>query len=103
MQAGTMLALVTLASTFLALLSSLVTSGQRLQMVHAHLERVADVMDAEREQDIHTAQDPPRLSVHIRLEGVSFRYDPLSPVVLRDINVVIQPGQTVAIVGRTGS
>ena len=100
---GTMLALVTLASSFLAPLGSLVASGQRLQVVHAHLERVADVMDAEPEQDIRSIQEPPRLSGHIRLEQVSFRYDPQSPVVLRDINVVIRPGQTVAIVGRTGS
>lgn len=103
LQAGTMLALVTLASSFLAPLGSLVTSGQRLQGVHAHLERVADVMEAEREQDIHSAQEPPRLSGHIQIEQVSFRYAPQSPVVLRDINLVIKPGQKVAIVGRTGS
>ncbi len=103
LQAGTMLALVTLASSFLAPLGSLVTSGQRLQMVHSHLERVADVMEAEPEQDIHAVQDPPRLSGHIRLENVSFRYDPQSPVVLHDIDLVIHPEQKVAIVGRTGS
>ncbi len=103
LQAGTMLALVTLASSFLAPLGSLVTSGQQLQVVHSHLERVADVMDAEPEQDIHAVQDPQRLSGHIQLDQVSFRYDPQSPVVLHDISVVIRPGQKVAIVGRTGS
>ncbi len=103
LQAGTMLALVTLASSFLAPLGSLVTSGQQLQVVHSHLERVADVMDAEPEQDIHSIQDPPRLSGYIQLERVSFRYEPQSPVVLHDISVVIRPGQKVAIVGRTGS
>ncbi|HEU5198288.1 MAG TPA: peptidase domain-containing ABC transporter, partial [Ktedonobacterales bacterium] len=103
LQAGTMLALVTLASSFLAPLGSLVASGQHLQVVHSHLERVADVMDAEPEQDIHSIQEPPRLSGYIQLEQVSFQYDPQSPVVLRDINLVITPGQKVAIVGRTGS
>ncbi|HLV97310.1 MAG TPA: cysteine peptidase family C39 domain-containing protein [Ktedonobacterales bacterium] len=103
LQAGTMLALVTLASAFLAPLSSLVASGQRLQIVHAHLERVADVMEADPEQDIQAVQNPPRFSGHIRLEQVSFRYDPQSSVVLHDINVVIQPRQKIAIVGRTGS
>jgi ABC-type bacteriocin/lantibiotic exporter with double-glycine peptidase domain len=103
LQVGTMLALVTLASSFLAPLGSLVTSGQHLQVVHSHLERVADVMDAEPEQDIHSIREPPRFSGQIQLEQVSFRYDPQSPVVLRDISVVIKPGQKVAIVGRTGS
>jgi ABC-type bacteriocin/lantibiotic exporter with double-glycine peptidase domain len=39
----------------------------------------------------------------VRLQNVSFQYDPHSLLVLRDINVAIRPGQKVAIVGRTGS
>jgi ABC-type bacteriocin/lantibiotic exporter with double-glycine peptidase domain len=103
LQAGTMLALVTLASSFLAPLGSLVASGQRLQLVHSHLERVADVLEAEPEQGAQAVVDPPRLSGHIRLQNVSFQYDPQSRVILRDINIAIRPGQKVAIVGRTGS
>jgi ABC-type bacteriocin/lantibiotic exporter with double-glycine peptidase domain len=103
LQAGAMLALVTLASAFLAPLGSLVSSGQQLQEVRAHLERVADVLEAEPEQAAQTVTPPPRLKGHIRLQNVSFRYDPQSPLVLRDINVAIRPGQKVAIVGRSGS
>jgi ATP-binding cassette subfamily B protein len=98
-----MLALVTLASLFLTPLGSLVSSGQRLQLVHSHLERVADVLEAEPEQEAQAVADPPRLSGQIRLEYVSFQYDPQSPLVLHDINVAISPGQKVAIVGRTGT
>lgn len=101
--AGTMLALVTLASSFLAPLSSLVASSQQLQTVHSHLERVADVLEAEEEQDVQTVNPPPRLTGQIRLENVSFQYDPQSPMILREIDLVVQPGQKVAIVGRTGS
>ena len=50
-----MLALVTLASYFLDPLGSLVASGQRLQLVRSHLERVSDVLEAEPEQHL---QDP---------------------------------------------
>ncbi|HLV98272.1 MAG TPA: peptidase domain-containing ABC transporter [Ktedonobacterales bacterium] len=103
LQAGTMLALVTLASSFLAPLGSLVASGQRLQLVRSHLERVADVLEAEPEQDVQTVTPPPRLKGHLRLQNVSFQYDPHAPVVLHDINVAIRPRQKVAIVGRTGS
>ena len=56
LQAGTMLALVTLASYFLTPLGSLVASGQRLQLVRSHLERVADVLEAEPEQQLQDAQ-----------------------------------------------
>ncbi|HEY7127734.1 MAG TPA: peptidase domain-containing ABC transporter, partial [Ktedonobacterales bacterium] len=103
LQAGTMLALVTLASAFLAPLGSLVASGQRLQLVRSHLERVADVLETEPEQAVQAVSPPPRLKGHVRLQNVSFQYDPHSLLVLRDINVAIRPGQKVAIVGRTGS
>jgi ABC-type bacteriocin/lantibiotic exporter with double-glycine peptidase domain len=103
LQAGTMLALVTLASGFLTPLGSLVASGQRLQLVRSHLERVADVLKAEPEQAVQSVTPPPRLKGHVRLQNVSFQYDPHSPLVLYDINVAIRPGQKVAIVGRTGS
>jgi ATP-binding cassette subfamily B protein len=46
---------------------------------------------------------PEALSGRIELRDVSFRYDPDSPPVLHDVSLVIEPGQTVAIVGHSGS
>src|SRR5205807_4775759 len=84
-------------------LASLVGAGQQLQMVRAHFERLSDVTTAEPEQDKQAVLPPPRLTGDIRLEHVSFRYDITTPEVLRDINLHIQAGQKVALVGRTGS
>ncbi len=39
----------------------------------------------------------------IEFRGLTFRYSPDEPPVLRDINLVIEPGQTVAFIGRTGA
>lgn len=39
----------------------------------------------------------------IEFRDLTFRYSESSPAVLQDINLVIEPGQTVAIIGRTGS
>jgi ABC-type bacteriocin/lantibiotic exporter with double-glycine peptidase domain len=103
LQVGTMLALNALAIAFLTPVTSLVNSGQQLQLVHSHLERIADVMEAEPEQDVQTVKQPPRLTGHIRLDRVNFQYDPNSPPVLQDISVNIAPGQKVAVVGRSGS
>ena len=103
MQVGTMLALNALAAAFLTPLASLVSSGQKLQLIHSHLERIGDVMEAEPEQAIQFVHHPPRLTGQITLEHVGFRYDAHSLVVLRDICVHIEAGQKVAIVGRTGS
>ena len=39
----------------------------------------------------------------IEFRNLTFRYAPDGPEVLRDINLVIEPGQSVAFIGRTGS
>jgi ATP-binding cassette subfamily B protein len=49
------------------------------------------------------AKSPPRLRGGIRLDRVSFQYDPNSPAILKDISVNIAPGQKVALVGKSGS
>lgn len=103
MSVGTMLALNALAVAFLLPLTSLANSGQQLQLVRAHFERIADVVEAEPEQDIQAVTQPPQLHGQIELRHVSFRYDPHAPLVLHDLNLSIQAGQKVALVGRTGS
>jgi len=103
MQVGVMLALNALAASVLTPVSSLVMTGQQLQLVRSHLDRLADVVEAEPEQNLQAVALPPRLSGEIYLEGVEFQYDANSPMVLQEINVYIKPGQKVAIVGRTGS
>lgn len=100
---GTMLALTTLASSFLSPLSNLVTSGQQLQVVQAHLDRLSDIMTAPVEQNEEEVQLPPKLSGTIVLKNVSFRYSSETPNILQSINLTIHAGQKVAIVGRTGS
>ncbi|HEX6292731.1 MAG TPA: peptidase domain-containing ABC transporter [Herpetosiphonaceae bacterium] len=100
---GTMLALNTLAIAFLTPLASLVSTGRQLQLVGAHLERIADVIEAEPEQDVQAVQIAPRLTGRIDVRGVQFQYDRSGPPVLRDISVTIERGQKVALVGRTGS
>ncbi|HKP72499.1 MAG TPA: peptidase domain-containing ABC transporter, partial [Pyrinomonadaceae bacterium] len=103
MSLGTMLALIALAASFLTPLSSLASNAQRWQLVGSHLERIADVLEAEIEQDIQTVREAPTLTGRVELKRVSFRYEQTSPFVLTDISLSIQPGQKVALVGRTGS
>src|SRR5437879_11603771 len=47
-------------------------------------------------------QQPP-IAGRIELRDLTFRHHPTSEPVLRDINLTIEAGQTVAFVGRTGS
>jgi ATP-binding cassette subfamily B protein len=103
LQLGTMLALNALSIAFLTPLTSLVNNWQNLQLISSHLERIADVLEAEPEQDSRAVHLPPQLSGSVRLKQVDFQYDPQAPMVLRNINLEIRSGQKVAIVGRTGS
>lgn len=100
---GTMFALNALTAAFLAPLGSLVSTGQQLQLVRAHFERLADVTLAEPEQkEKPRRQATPRLTGCIHLDNVSFQYDPNTRKVLDAINLHIEAGQKVALVGRTG-
>ncbi len=98
---GEMLAVNSVALLFLSPLSSLVHSIQRLQLAGAHLERIADVMEAAPEAGGETPVE--RLRGDIELSNVSFRYNAESPTILHDISLSIRAGQKVAIVGRSGS
>jgi len=103
MTLGTMLALNALAIACLQPLASLATTGQQIQMVGAHLNRLMDILEAQPEQDLEKVRPVPSLSGHVELRNVSFRYDADAPLVLDNISLTIQPGQKVALVGRSGS
>jgi len=77
-----------------------------LQEVIIAIERINDVIDAEPEEDLqHQArQSLPSMRGHIHFEQVTFRYHPESDVnTLENVSFEVQPGQMVALVGRSGS
>lgn len=76
------------------------------QEVVIAMERINDVLDAEPEEDLllQPRQSLPQLRGHIRFEKVTFRYHPDSDInVLENLSFEVKPGQTVALVGRSGS
>jgi ABC-type bacteriocin/lantibiotic exporter with double-glycine peptidase domain len=103
MPIGTMIALNTLAVSFLLPLNTLASGGQMIQIARAHFERIADVVGATPEQDPQQVHIPPQLTGRLEVRNVSFQYDPNTPPILNDITVRIRPGQKVALVGRSGS
>jgi ABC-type bacteriocin/lantibiotic exporter with double-glycine peptidase domain len=100
---GTLLGLTWLAAAILAPLNGILTSIQRLQNATVQLDRLGDVLQGEPEKGGAAPPAPNPNGAMIELRDVSFRYDENNPIVLRDINVRIEPGQRVAIVGHSGA
>jgi ABC-type bacteriocin/lantibiotic exporter with double-glycine peptidase domain len=100
---GQMLAFQALAVGFLNPLTKLVDTALQLELLGRYLERINDVLDTPAEQERASARRAHKLSGHITLDRVSFRYGPLAPAVVQELSAQIHPGQFVAIVGRSGA
>ena len=105
MPLGTMLALTTLAASFLTPVTSLVQSTQQLQLLDAYVERLTDVLDAEPERGPDASRRAPsaRLAGRIDVRGLSYRFSPDGPMIVDDVSFSISSGQKLGIVGPTGS
>jgi len=68
----------------------------------AAVDRVFEVLDSEPDiQDLPGAKKLPRISGRLRFENVRFGYTPNAEV-LKGVSFDVQPGQSAAIVGRSG-
>jgi ATP-binding cassette subfamily B protein len=67
-------------------------------------QRLNEVLDSRPEIADHPgARTLERSRGHIELRGVGFKYPKSNEWILRNLNLTIEPGETVGIVGRTGS
>ncbi|MFC4309111.1 peptidase domain-containing ABC transporter [Steroidobacter flavus] len=101
MSIGVFSAFLTLQALFLAPVGSLMQNLHRLQLASSHLSRLDDVLEAEPEGSGHYV--PSDLRGEIKLEQVSFRYSAQAQPSLVDIDVHVQPGELIALVGPSGS
>ena len=76
--------------------------SMRFQVSEAAATRVFELQDQPQEKAVRNAPTLPRHSRDIEFRGVRFRYSPGADDVLRDINLTVQAGQSVAIVGPNG-
>jgi ATP-binding cassette subfamily B protein len=75
-----------------------------LSRAGASATRVFEVLDAQIEvADKPGAAPLPPITGHVRFDNVSFRYVGADRDVLHEVSFTAQPGQTIAIVGATGS
>jgi len=71
------------------------------QQTGISVQRLGDILNSRTE--LARAGTLPQLAGRIELDHVVFRYRPDAPEVLRGIDLTIQPGEVIGIVGRSGS
>jgi len=77
---------------------------QDFQQVHLSIERLGDILNCPREPAFNPNRTLlPPIKGHVVLEDLSFRYRVDGSLILDGINVNIEPGTTVGVVGRSGS
>jgi subfamily B ATP-binding cassette protein HlyB/CyaB len=82
----------------------LATLWQDFQQVRLSIERLGDVLNFPAEPDSSPGRSSlGKIKGKIEMEHVEFRYRLDGPPILDDINLTVEPGMTVGIVGRSGS
>jgi ABC-type multidrug transport system fused ATPase/permease subunit len=100
---GTLVAFTVYIATFFDPIRELVQLYSNLQRATVAGERIFEILDTEAEvKDKPEAIDLPPIRGEVRFEHVQFGYLADIPV-LRDLNLVARPGETVALVGQTGA
>lgn len=99
---GMLLVFIAYKSQFTGRASKLIDLSIEIRMLSLHAERLADIALEVPEPAGTMETDLKRIEPRIELRDVSYRYAQGEPWILRNLSLVIQAGDSVAIVGRSG-
>ena len=100
---GDVQAFIQYSRQFTQPLTQVASMANLLQSGVASAERVFEILDApEQSADAIAAVTPAQVSGRVAFEDVSFSYDQSRPLI-EHLDLVAEPGQTIAIVGPTGA
>ncbi|MBQ8228445.1 MAG: ABC transporter ATP-binding protein [Clostridia bacterium] len=99
---GLLVSFVSYASMFYTPINFFANMSDTYQNTLASAEKILDIIDAEPEHNFGEGNIPERIKGKIEFKNVNFAFD-RSKKVLSNINLTIEPGDIVGIVGTTGS
>ena len=100
---GMLFAFVAYKAQFVQRVANLIEKALELRMLGLHTERVGDIALTPAEPGATSSPlDQAPVDGAIEVKGLCFRYAETDPLVLSDINLRIEPGESVAIVGPSG-
>lgn len=107
---GMLVAFQSLMRSFLTPVTNLVSLGSTLQELQGDLTRLDDVLSNEtdapvgmEQSQLPTTPDTFRLQGYVELRHVTFGYSHVNPPLIEDLSFSLKPGQSVALVGASGS
>ena len=99
---GLLMSFISYTSMFYGPVNFFANLNDSYQQALNAVERVMDIIDAEPENDFAKGNHPDRLRGRIEFKNVNFSFD-RSKKTLSNINITIEPGDIVGIVGTTGA
>ncbi len=108
---GGLIAFQTLMTSFITPINMMVNLGSTLQEVEGDMNRLDDVLRyqvdsqfQEKEKKVkHEFEHTVKLSGSLELRNITFGYSRLEPPLIENFNLMLNPGDRVALVGGTGS
>lgn len=107
MTIGTLVAFQALVASFIGPVNVLVALGGKIQAFQGDMGRLDDVMSQPCEDlaaldQAETSVTSAKLEGRLELRNITFGYSRLGPPLFKDFNLLIAPGQRVALVGSSG-
>ena len=99
---GMLLAFITYKNQFTGNASALIGAAIEYKMLSLHLTRVADIAMTDMEPGLNEASTPTKLQGGLVLNNLSYRYDNNQPYLFENINLIVNPGESIAVIGKSG-
>ncbi len=102
LQAGEFIAFNTAFGALASGMISVINTVIQINSIKPTYEMSKPILETLPEYD-DMQEDPGMLQGNIKVSGVSFRYDEDGPLILKNVNLEVRPGEYVALVGPSGS
>jgi len=100
---GSLIAFIMNIQDFIPPLREILEKYQQFQNSLTSAERIFTLLDETQESEVADLQHPLSLEGRISIRDLNFQYEKNLPFVLKNIGLEIRAGESVALVGRTGS
>lgn len=99
---GTLFAYLAYRQQFVQAGQSLLDEGIKLRLLDLHLEQLADIAQTDEDVGFSEPLTQPKFGGRIELRNVHFAYGQHDPLVLTGVDLVIEPGDHIALTGPSG-